>query len=56
MQPLILFFPPECLTIFPRCYLFLFQPIGFCGGAVYGIEATPTEVKVSCEIFHPQVP
>ncbi|XP_053491596.1 alpha-2-HS-glycoprotein [Ictalurus furcatus] len=29
-------------------------PIGFCGGAVYGIEAIPTDVKVSCEIFHPQ--
>ncbi|GAA6110894.1 fetuin-B isoform X1, partial [Tachysurus ichikawai] len=29
-------------------------PIGFCGGAVFGAEATPTDVKVSCEIFHPQ--
>ncbi|KAF7703520.1 fetuin-B [Silurus meridionalis] len=28
--------------------------IGFCVGAVFGAEATPTDVKVSCEIFHPQ--
>ncbi|XP_047658635.1 fetuin-B isoform X3 [Tachysurus fulvidraco] len=30
-------------------------PIGFCGGAVFGAESTPTDVKVSCEIFHPQI-
>ncbi|XP_053369637.1 alpha-2-HS-glycoprotein [Clarias gariepinus] len=29
-------------------------PIGFCGGTVFGTDAIPTDVKVSCEIFHPQ--
>ncbi|KAI5614713.1 hypothetical protein C0J50_3525, partial [Silurus asotus] len=36
------------------CNVLLFQAIGFCVGAVFGAEATPTDVKVSCEIFHPQ--
>uniref|UniRef100_A0A672NY47 Si:ch211-262h13.5 n=1 Tax=Sinocyclocheilus grahami TaxID=75366 RepID=A0A672NY47_SINGR len=35
--------------------LFSFQPVGFCVGEVLGTGHGQQEVKVSCEIFRPQV-
>jgi len=34
---------------------FSFQPVGFCVGEVLGPAHGQQDVKVSCEIFHPQV-